>query len=76
MKRMIRMFVGVSLLSGCLILGSITGCSMKDDYHQGNDDKWLIEQVEKGYLTQEQADAIREQQKNPKYRQTNYRSEL
>ncbi len=57
-----------------VILASVTvltttpaGCSGRiDDYHQSHDEEWLIEQVEQGYLTQEQADAIREQQKNPK----------
>lgn len=38
---------------------------MENDYHRSNDEQWLIEQVEKGYLTQEQADVIREQQKHP-----------
>lgn len=65
MRHTIRMMVGISLLSGCLLLGT-GSCSMTDDYHQSNDEKWLIEQVEKGHLTQEQADAIREQQNHPK----------
>ena len=54
-----------SRLSVSLMFGT-TGCSMENDYHQSKDEQWLIEQVEQGYLTQEQADAIREQQKNPK----------
>lgn len=50
-----------------LLVTTPAGCGGRtEDYHQSNDEKWLIEQVEKGYLTQEQADAIREQQKNPK----------
>ena len=57
-----------------VILASVTvlattpaGCGGRtEDYHQSHDEEWLIEQVEQGYLTQEQADAIREQQKNPK----------
>ncbi len=65
MTRMICKTLGATLLMGCLILGT-SSCSMNDDYHKSNDDKWLMEQVEKGYLTQEEADAIREQQKNPK----------
>jgi hypothetical protein len=56
------------ILSFVMILVTTpAGCSGRtEDYHQSNDEKWLIEQVEKGYLTQEQADVIREQQKNPK----------
>lgn len=65
MKKTIRLFVCACLTSGYLMIGT-AGCSMENDYHQSNDEKWLIEQVEKGYLTQEQADAIREQQKHPK----------
>lgn len=65
MKHTLRTMIGISILSTCLILGT-GSCSMENDYHQSNDEKWLIEQVEKGYLTQEQADAIREQQNHPK----------
>ena len=61
----ICLFACACLTSGYLMIGT-AGCSMENDYHQSNDEKWLIEQVEKGYLTQEQADAIREQQKHPK----------
>ena len=54
----------VVIVASVVILTTVpAGCgSRTDDYHQSNDDQWLIEQVEKGYLTQEQADAIREQQ--------------
>ena len=65
MKIIIRSFVYSLALSGFLMLGT-TSCTMEDDYHKSKDEQWLIEQVENGYLTQEQADAIREQQKNPK----------
>ena len=65
MKTMLKAFVCTSVLSVSLMFGT-TGCSMENDYHQSKDEQWLIEQVEQGYLTQEQADAIREQQKNPK----------
>ena len=64
MKTMIRSVVCSLTLSGFLMIG-VAGCTMEQDYHQSKDEQWLIEQVEKGYLTQEQADAIREQQKNP-----------
>lgn len=58
----------VIILSFVMVLATTpAGCGGRtEDYHQSNDERWLIEQVEKGYLTQEQADAIREQQKNPK----------
>lgn len=58
----------VIILSSVIVLATTpAGCGGRtDDYHQSHDEEWLIEQVEKGYLTQEQADAIREQQKNPK----------
>lgn len=64
MRKMIQATIGIGVLSCCLMFGTIS-CSIKDDYHQSNDEKWLIEQVEKGCLTQEQADAIRAQQKHP-----------
>lgn len=65
MKTMLKAFACASVLSVSLMFGT-TGCSVENDYHQSKDEQWLIEQVEQGYLTQEQADAIREQQKNPK----------
>ena len=65
MKTMLKAFVCASVLSASLMFGTAS-CSMENDYHQSKDEQWLIEQVEQGYLTQEQADAIREQQKNPK----------
>lgn len=65
MKTTLKAFVCVSVLSVFLVFGT-TSCSVENDYHQSKDEQWLIEQVEQGYLTQEQADAIREQQKNPK----------
>lgn len=56
------------ILSSVMVLATTpAGCGGRtEDYHQSNDEKWLIEQVEKGHLTQEQADAIREQQNHPK----------
>lgn len=62
LKRYIVILASVTVLATTPV-----GCSGRtDDYHQSRDEEWLIEQVEQGYLTQEQADAIREQQKNPK----------
>lgn len=65
MKTALKTFACTSILSVALLF-STTSCSLEQDYHQSRDEQWLIEQVEKGYLTQEQADAIREQQKNPR----------
>ena len=68
MKNLKKLNRYVIILSSVLVLVTTSaGCGGRtEDYHQSNDEKWLIEQVEKGYLTQEQADAIREQQKSPK----------
>lgn len=46
-----------------LTLTISVGCTnIADDYHTSKDGDWLTEQVEKGKLTQEQADKIREEQ--------------
>ena len=65
MKKLKR--YAVILASVAVLATTPAGCGGRtEDYHQSHDEEWLIEQVEQGYLTQEQADAIREQQKNPK----------
>ena len=51
-----------SLLIG-ITCGSLVFCygcveTKTNDYHESNDRAWLIEQVEKGNLTQAEADAI------------------
>ena len=62
MKRIKRTIVTI-ITCGFLICGSY-GCVKSHDYHEMNDDKWLTEQVEKGYLTQEEADEIRKENAN------------
>lgn len=54
----IRRIITIIIICGFLTLG-VYGCIKSHGYHNMNDDKWLIEQVEKGYLTQEEADEIR-----------------
>lgn len=44
----------------CCMLGFGTGCNITeaDDYHASNDKAWITEQVQKGHLTQKEADEI------------------
>lgn len=60
----VRIFACMLSLS-CVLMVGATSCSTKEDYHKSQDDQWLTEQVDKGILTQEQADEIRAKQHNP-----------
>lgn len=39
-----------------------TGCTSSKPYHDGSGKQWIMEQVEKGNLTQEQADELLKQE--------------
>lgn len=39
-----------------------SGCDPKKDYHDGNGTIWIMEQVEKGYITKEQAYILLQQE--------------
>lgn len=41
-----------------LTLISTSGCINSHDYNEMNDDPWLYEQVQKGYLTEEEAKEV------------------
>ena len=48
----------------CMSLSVLPACnSYKDDYHESDYDQWLIEQVQTGHMTQDEADMIREEWK-------------
>lgn len=59
--RKVKKYLVIAMMMITLATVPTGGCSRSEDFHQTSDDKWLIEQVEQGYLTQEQADAIRNQ---------------
>jgi len=59
----IKQFVIITITCSFLFCGSY-GCAKSHGYQNMNDDKWLTEQVEKGYLTQEEADEIRKENAN------------
>lgn len=54
--------------ASCAILSFGYGCNstVSDDYHMSNDEKWLTEQVQKGNLTQKEANDIIAKQKELK----------
>lgn len=70
MFKSIKKNVIIAITCGTLALGGY-GCveTAANDYHESKDRAWLTEQVEKGYLTQAEADAIwakqQAAQKNP-----------
>ena len=39
-----------------------SGCTTSKPYHDGSGKEWIMEQVEKGNLTQEQADLLLKQE--------------
>ena len=51
------------LIAVVIILLYICGCQSRPDYHEGNNPVWIQEQVQKGYITQEQAQILLEQEK-------------
>lgn len=66
----IKKHILIGITCGTLLLGGY-GCvdTVSNDYHESQDRAWLTEQVEKGILTQKEADAIwakqQAAQKNP-----------
>lgn len=59
MFRSIKKHILIGITCGTLVLGGY-GCvnTVANDYHESKDKQWLTEQVEKGHLTQAEADAI------------------
>ena len=59
MLKSIKKYTLIGITCGSLVLGGY-GCvnTVSNDYHESKDKQWLTEQVEKGHLTQEEADAI------------------
>ena len=60
-KSIKRITIIICISISCCLLPS-AGCR-SFNYHQSDDEKWLIEQVEKGYLTEEEAEQIRQEWK-------------
>lgn len=58
MLKSIKKIVLVGCICGTLIFGYGCASNADGDYHMSNDKTWLTEQVEKGYITQAEADAI------------------
>lgn len=60
----IKKYILIGITCCTLILAY--GCvkSTSNDYHESNDKTWLTEQVEKGHLTQAEADAILKKQQD------------
>ena len=59
MLHSIKKHIFIGITCGALIFGGY-GCveTAANDYHESKDRAWLTEQVEKGILTQAEADAI------------------
>jgi hypothetical protein len=51
----------VLIVCTAAMLTCASGC-VKELYHDGNSTDWITEQVQKGYLTQEQADELLKQE--------------
>jgi len=65
MFKSVKRIIIIFCISTCCCIFPTTGCR-SFNFHQSDDEKWLIEQVEKGYLTQEEADQIRLEWKEDK----------
>ena len=52
----------IVVVCAVVIVGSSTGC-VKELYHNGEGKDWIMEQVQQGKLTQEQADELLKQEK-------------
>ena len=53
-----RTILVVTICCAC----SFSGCITTESYHDGSGKDWIKEQVEKGYLTQEEADELIKQE--------------
>ena len=51
----------IIVVSVVMIIGCAAGCA-KELYHNGNGKDWIMEQVQQGKLTQEQADELLKQE--------------
>lgn len=60
MSKSIKKFcLVICIASSCCLY---SGCTSSKPYHEGNGKQWIMEQVEKGNLTQEQADLLLKQE--------------
>ena len=55
MLKWIKKIAVISLVSFSCTFAS---CDMTSSHHEGSSKEWIIEQVEKGYLTQEEANEL------------------
>lgn len=62
MSKSIKKFCLVICITCSCMLYS--GCTTSKPYHEGSGKEWIMEQVEKGNLTQEQADLLLKQEKD------------
>lgn len=56
-------FKKILILVGIICVLCFSGCTKHIGYSDMDNNKWLQEQVEQGKITQEQADALKEQLK-------------
>lgn len=47
----------------CCTCSFVPACTTSSNYHNGCGNEWIKEQVEKGYLTQEEADKLLQQER-------------
>lgn len=61
LKSIKRFCLVICIASSCMLY---CGCTTSKPYHEGNGKEWIMEQLEKGNLTQEQADMLLKQEKD------------
>ena len=62
MSKSIKKFcLVICIICSCMMY---SGCTTSKPYYEGNGKEWIMEQVEKGNLTQEQADLLLKQEKD------------
>ena len=60
MSKSIKKFCIIVCITICCMI--FTGCTTSTTYHDGSGNAWIKEQVEKGNLTQEQANELLKQE--------------
>lgn len=60
MSKSIKHFCLIVCIAGSCCF--YTGCTSSKPYHEGSSKEWVQEQVEKGQLTQEEANALLKQE--------------
>lgn len=58
-KSIKRFCLVICIASSCMLY---SGCTSSKPYHDGSGRKWIMEQVEKGNLTQEEANELLKQE--------------